>query len=224
MPDWFTKYFDHAEDLSVQVALSVVAGFVVAGIFRATMIGRERSVSLLTTLILLTIMTAILTLVIGDNTARAFGLVGALSIVRFRTVVEDTRDTAFVIFSVVVGMAVGANQILLAGLACAAVTVVAALMHWVVPGGRTPTSNKLQLCIRVGPGQESVPIVEVVSKYAGEVKAVGTATAKQGAAVEWTYSLRLTGEPETMLPLFAELNRIEGVQSVELKEKENGKG
>ena len=63
-----------------------------------------------------------------------------------------------------------------------------------------------------------------MSKYAGEVKAVGTATAKQGAAVEWTYSLRLTGEPETMLPLFAELNRIEGVQSVELKEKENGKG
>src|SRR2546430_8185921 len=48
------------------------------------------------------------TQVIGDNVARAFSLVGALSIVRFRTVVRDTQDTAFVIFSVVVGMAIGA--------------------------------------------------------------------------------------------------------------------
>jgi len=222
MPDWLMKYFEQAPDLALQVALSVVAGFIVAGIFRATMAGRERSVSLLTTLILLTIMTAILTLVIGDNTARAFGLVGALSIVRFRTVVEDTRDTAFVIFAVVVGMAVGANQILLAGLACVAVAIVASLMHWVIPGGRTPTSWKLQLCIRVGLGQDTAPLIEVIGKYAGELKAIGAATAKQGASMEVTYSLRLTGEPETMIPLFAELNRIEGVQSVELKESAKG--
>ena len=50
---------------------------------------------------LLTILIAMVTMVIGNNMARAFGLVGALSIVRFRTVVEDTRDTAFVIFAVV---------------------------------------------------------------------------------------------------------------------------
>ena len=50
------------------------------------------------------------TQVIGDNVARAFSLVGALSIVRFRTVVRDTQDTAYVIFAVVVGMAVGAKN------------------------------------------------------------------------------------------------------------------
>ena len=50
------------------------------------------------------------TQVIGDNVARAFSLVGALSIVRFRTVVRDTQDTAYVIFAVAVGMAVGANH------------------------------------------------------------------------------------------------------------------
>jgi hypothetical protein len=48
--------------------------------------------------------------VIGDNVARAFSLVGALSIVRFRTVVRDTQDTAYVIFAVAVGMAVGAAR------------------------------------------------------------------------------------------------------------------
>src|SRR3712207_7566184 len=57
--------------------------------------------------VLLAVLVALVTLVIGDSTARAFGLVGALSIVRFRTVVEDTRDTAFVIYAVAVGMAAG---------------------------------------------------------------------------------------------------------------------
>ena len=59
---------------------------------------------------LLSILIAMVTQVIGDNVARAFSLVGALSIVRFRTVVRDTVDTAFVIFAVAVGMAVGAGH------------------------------------------------------------------------------------------------------------------
>ena len=50
---------------------------------------------------LLSILIAMVTQVIGDNIARAFSLVGALSIVRFRTVVRDTQDTAYVIFAVV---------------------------------------------------------------------------------------------------------------------------
>src|SRR5262245_34209075 len=56
----------------------------------------------LATLILLAVLICLVTLVIGNNVARAFSLVGALAIVRFRTVVEDTRDTAFVIYAVVV--------------------------------------------------------------------------------------------------------------------------
>jgi hypothetical protein len=53
------------------------------------------------TLALLSVLIAMSTQVIGDNVARAFSLVGALSIVRFRTVVRDTKDTAYVIFAVV---------------------------------------------------------------------------------------------------------------------------
>ena len=69
----------------------------------------EEAESFVVTLVLLTILIAMVTQVIGDNVARAFSLVGALSIVRFRTVVRDTQDTAYVIFAVAVGMAVGAE-------------------------------------------------------------------------------------------------------------------
>ena len=82
-----------------------------------------------TTLVLLATVIAMATQVIGDNVARAFSLVGALSVVRFRTVVKDTQDTAFVIFAVVVGMASGANH-LVVGLVGLGIIVAASLALW----------------------------------------------------------------------------------------------
>ena len=223
------KIFDEADakpevhlpldELAIQVGAAILAGFVVAVVFRVTIVGRSRSASLPTTLVLLTVMTAILTLVIGGNVARAFGLVGALSIVRFRTVVDDTRDTAFVIFAVVVGMAVGANYGLLAAVAIVAVALVSAIMRWGVPAGLAASTAKLQLCIRVAPGQDLAVLLTAIQKYATDVKAIGASTAKQGAAMEVTYAVRLKGDPDTMIPFVAELLRIEGVQGVEVKEK-----
>lgn len=94
---------------------ALVLGYLVVSIYSWT---HHRNTapaeSFLTTLVLLTVIIAMSTQVIGDNVARAFSLVGALSIVRFRTVVQDTRDTAFVIFAVVVGMAVGAGHLTVA--------------------------------------------------------------------------------------------------------------
>ena len=53
-------------------------------------------------------------MVIGNNLARAFALVGALSIIRFRTVVKDTKDTAYIFWSLAVGMAAGTGSYFLA--------------------------------------------------------------------------------------------------------------
>ena len=53
------------------------------------------------TIVFLTLIVAIVVMVIGNNLARTFALVGALSIIRFRTVLKDTRDIAFVFGSLV---------------------------------------------------------------------------------------------------------------------------
>src|SRR4051794_17274149 len=131
MPDWFWKAvaggdkLPPTEVLVTRVVLATLLGFVVASIHRLTVGRRDTTAALHTTLVLLSILIAVVTVVIGENTARAFGLVGALSIVRFRTVVNDTRDTAFVIFAVVVGMAVGAGDVVLAVVAIPAVAAAA---------------------------------------------------------------------------------------------------
>ena len=60
------------------------------------------------------LIVAIVMMVIGNNLARAFALVGALSIIRFRTVIKDTKDTAYVFLALAGGMAAGTSSYFLA--------------------------------------------------------------------------------------------------------------
>src|SRR5512134_203398 len=99
----------------IRLLASLVAGWIVSLVYRKTL-HKPAEGSLPATLVLLAVLIAMITQVIGDSVARAFSLVGALSIVRFRTVVRDTRDTAFVIFAVVVGMAIGSQHFWVAGI------------------------------------------------------------------------------------------------------------
>src|SRR5262245_39113682 len=101
--EWFEKNLLDVHvrlgDVLASLVVALVLGCVVAGVYRLTHRGADGpAAGFIPTLVLLSVLIAVVTRVIGDNTARAFSLVGALSIVRFRTVVEDTRDTAFVIF------------------------------------------------------------------------------------------------------------------------------
>src|SRR5687768_3785600 len=115
MPDLFRESlldFEAVPPLVVLVRLlaALLLGGVAALVYRFTRSKAEVAPSFTITLVLLSILIAMVTQVIGDNVARAFSLVGALSIVRFRTVVRDTQDTAYVIFAVAVGMSAGAGH------------------------------------------------------------------------------------------------------------------
>jgi uncharacterized membrane protein YhiD involved in acid resistance len=208
------------EDAVERLGMALAGGFVVAGVYvLGTGRRREETATLPTTLVLLTVVIAIVTLVIGNNMARAFGLVGALSIVRFRTVVEDTRDTAFVIFAVVVGMAIGAGFPKLAILGIPAVLIAALLMRW-VNGRPVPLrlSDAATLTVRVGLGTDPEALLgPIFAQQLAAVRLTNTSTAKQGAALEATYKVRLRS-PGKAFALVSELNKIEGVQGVELKQ------
>lgn len=225
MPDWLVDSVDSSDSealspmvLITRVAIAVLAGFVVAAVYLVARSNRRTEPGTLpTTLVLLSVLIALVTLVIGNSVARAFGLVGALSIVRFRTVVEDTRDTAFVIFAVVVGMAVGAGYAVLAAIGIPAVALAALLMRFL--GERVITAGvPAQLTVRVSLGQDPSTLLAVAfSNHLKKARLTGATTARQGAALEFSYQVILAGA-QSMYPLLTELNRIEGVQNVELRE------
>ncbi len=189
-------------------------GWVVAWIYRHTRPANDTSGSLAVTLVLLSILIAMVTQVIGDNVARAFSLVGALSIVRFRTVVRDTADTAFVIFSVAVGMAVGAGHPSVALSGIAVVGVAAWFMTRGEPAVESEVTYLLQVRVGLGHDVENV-LAPALSAHVRSRRLVSMSTAKQGMAIEAIYRTELKNE-HSAAELVKALNRIEGVQSVSL--------
>jgi len=224
MPDFLKAPFINGPDIApldvlVRLCLALVLGGVVAWIYRRTRKSAEISSSFPVTLVLLAILIAMVTQIIGDNVARAFSLVGALSIVRFRTVVRDTQDTAYVIFAVVVGMAAGANNLWVGMIGIGVVGLAAYLMM-----ARAQVFSASQpaflLSLRVGLGLDLDKLLGgTLDAHLQERELMSVATAKQGVSLDVTYETRLSPEGSAD-DLVKALNRIEGVQSVELQRRD----
>lgn len=199
--------------MALRLVAAMVLGAVVALIYR-----RARSAeasSFTATLVLLSILIAMVTQVIGDNVARAFSLVGALSIVRFRTVVRDTQDTAYVIFAVAVGMAVGAGHMIVAFAGIAVVAVAAFGMKRPVAAGAEPLP--FRLLVRLGLGHDANRTLDpTLDTHLRARHLVGVATVRQGAAIEFTYHVAPRGDGPSQ-ELVTTLNRLDGVQGVTLE-------
>jgi len=205
------------DDMLVRLSIAAAFGLAVAAIYFLTQRKKRAEAGpFVSTLVLLAILLAMVSMVVGSDIARAFSLVGALAIVRFRTVVEDTRDTAFVIFSVIAGMAAGAGAYVVAGLGIPLIAVAAfALRAWAGNGGSKPRTPPGRLVVRLGIGSDpDGALAETLRKHSAECKLVAIATARQGAALDLTYALRLR-DAVTALALTTDLNRVEGVQGVE---------
>lgn len=222
MPEWLSQATSTVEQtavdpltLVVRLALALIFGGIVAAIYRRTRHTPGDSHSFSATLVLLTILIAVVTQVIGDNIARAFALVGALSVVRFRTVVQDTRDTAFVIFAVVIGMAIGASNVMVAG--SGIVTVGFAAWLFRPKGASAADGRAATINVRLGLGYTPQTAVRpALDRAALDVDLTSVGTSKKGSAIDYAYRVRLRPGIDTAA-LVQEINRLDGVQAVRLK-------
>ena len=214
MPDFSSAFpADIAAPVAVfgRLVAAMVLGGIVAQVYRRSR--AEPASSFTVTLVLLAILIAMVTQVIGDNIARAFSLVGALSIVRFRTVVRDTQDTAYVIFAVAVGMAVGAHNFLVAIGGIVVISVAAFAMR------RAPASDEtlpFSLRVRIGLGHDVTLIHPTLDTFVRTHHVTHVATTQKGLATDVSYLTTLRHDDQAYAFVTA-LNRIEGVQSAEIQ-------
>src|SRR5690242_6806487 len=196
MPDFLQEPFASGPkvspvDVFIRLALALLLGAMVSWVYCRTRRNTEIAPSFPTTLVLLSVLIAIVTQVIGDSVARAFSLVGALSIVRFRTVVRDKQDTAFVIFAVVVGMAVGTRDPWVGILGIAVVSAAAFLM--MSKASATPSSSltPFVLHIRIALGHDlNGPMAGELDTFLSDRRLISVGTAKQGMALDASYAVR----------------------------------
>jgi hypothetical protein len=219
LPDFLTGAFANGPAIDpvqviVRLLLALVFGGVVSFIYRRARQVTERGHSFPATLVLLTILIALVTQVIGDSVARAFSLVGALSIVRFRTVVRDTQDTAYVIFAVVVGMAIGASDPIVAVIGVAVVAVAAALLRARV--GVVEADMPYRLAVRMEAGRDpKLVLTETLDRLVPTRRLVSIATARQGTAFDVSYRAALAAD-DAAAALVKVLTALEGVIGVEI--------
>lgn len=119
-----------------------------------TAYSKKFNVSLMT----LTVLTGTVMTVIGNNIALSLGMVGALSIVRFRTAIKDSRDTTYIFWAVIVGICCGVGDYLVASVGSAMVFLVLLVM------GRVRNENRILLIIR-GSKQLTSQIEKLVFDY-----------------------------------------------------------
>lgn len=223
MPEWLVTPVSEPQlpwnALLFRLILATVYGACVAAVFQLSYGRRKPDGSvMITTLVLLSILVAMVSMVIGESVARAFSLVGALSIVRFRTVVEDTRDTVFVIFAVIVGMAAGAGSLLVPAIGIPVVSATALLLS--LKGEqtlRTDAVNPSSLTIRLGLGRDPEKVLnDVLCRHLAGFRLSSVETVRQGVALDLKYQVQLHSV-QSMTALVTELNQVEGVQSVEVR-------
>jgi len=208
--------------LATRLLLAWLGGWLVSRLARMKQ-PVAASDTLTLTLILMSILIAMATQIIGDNIARAFSLVGALSIVRFRTAVPVTRDVAFVLAAVVVGMACGAGQYWVAALGLVTVglatQMTAALdtsAERASEGDPAMASERWRLTMTIGlhavDGWESE-----LTRLTKSFRLISAETARRGGALELVYQYQ-PSEGCDAVKLIAALNAIPTVESVSAKQ------
>ena len=138
-------------DMLVAIALSFVLSLFIVYIYRVTYAGVSFSHSFAGCLILISMVTTMVILVITSNVVLSLGMVGALSIVRFRTAVKDARDTAFLFWAIASGIICGAGYVTISILSALLLGLLFVLVH--AFGGKFK-SNTYMVVARFEDGSE----------------------------------------------------------------------
>lgn len=129
-------------DMVITMALAFGLGLFIFWVYKKTYSGVMYSSSFGSTLIALTMITSMTILAVTSNVVLSLGMVGALSIVRFRTAIKDSRDTVYIFWSIIVGICCGVGDYAVACIGSAVTFAVILLL------GCIKSDNRMLLIIR----------------------------------------------------------------------------
>ena len=200
---------------ALRLLLSFALGIFIVNIYQWTHSSSPQK-SFTDTLIILCILISVVMVIIGDSIARAFSLVGALSIIRFRTAIQDPRDIGFVFYALAVGMAVGAGNLSVAILATFLIgIIILAIYHWHQHFGN---NNEFILEFCLPPDQNPETVYRPVFNKHLVYERLLEQRIKKSQVVELNFRVKLAN-PQEWITFFNELSQIENVTEVRIDKK-----
>lgn len=213
-----SELFNLIKDQSALSWEQIVGNILVAGIIgllifvsymishRGTIYSKKFNVSL----VVLTVLTAMVMTVIGNNVALSLGMVGALSIVRFRTAIKDSRDTVYIFWTIIVGICCGVGDYIVAGIGSAFVFVLLLIF------GAIKNNNRMLVIVR-GARTKEAQIQAIMFKFFG-AKAVLRVKNSTDNSIEFIYEvtqkLLLQAERKNNVAINDEIYKIGGIEYV----------
>ena len=147
------------EEILLNIGMSALLGFLIYISYMLTHRGAIYSKKFNASLVVLTILTGVVMTVIGNNIALSLGMVGALSIVRFRTAVKDSRDTVYIFWTIIVGICCGVGDYSVALIGSAGVFVVLLALGFI------KNDNRMLLIIRGNRSSQSTAQAKVFQLF-----------------------------------------------------------
>ena len=207
------------ENVLLSLLLAFVLGQVIAWVYYFTHTGLSYSRTYVQSLVLVTIVVAMVMAVIGDNIIRAFGLMGALAIIRFRNVVKDTRDIVFIFCALVVGMASGSQRYDIAVMGTIVLSLIALYLYLTSFGTHQPHNGFLRFSLpgHIGPKH---PVPAILKRFCGNFTLISAQDSGFGSSeVEYAYQLMIRNAKKNE-QMLSELEKVEGVGNISLTMQE----
>lgn len=198
------------------LTVALVCGVLISLFYRATYKGVSYSSHYVISVIMLAMITALVIMVIGNNLARAFGLVGAMSIIRFRTAVKDTQDIMYIFFSLAAGLACGAGMYAIA--IPSTLFIGFSLMIATAVYAENPAKREYLLqIVHLGTQPQKGIFEPILDKYLSKYNLVNVKTLKddRGEIMEFSYYVMLRSEKMSSR-LLSDLKELEMVDKVNL--------
>jgi len=196
--------------------VALLCGILITFFYRATYRGVSYSANYVISIIMLSMITALVIMVIGNNLARAFGLVGAMSIIRFRTAVKDTQDIMYIFFALAAGLACGAGMYMI-GLIGTLVIGFSLLGVTLVYAENPIKKEYLLQVIVVESGDLQESIQALLNEYCSKNKLINIKSLRddRGEMLELSYYIKFKKESKSQ-NLISDIKKLEAVSKVNL--------
>lgn len=203
-----------AESVLMHLLLAFLLSQLVAWVYIRTHHGLSYSRSQVQSIILLALIVATVMMAVGNNLARAFGLFGALALVRFRTPIKDTRDTAFLFMAVAVGIGVGSQNLIIAIVGTLTLCLIMLYLDWSGFGSKNTNDAVLRFRMPADAEHES-SLRKVLKRYCSQISLLQMRESGPDEALEFAYQIKFY-EPDYSMGLVSEIQSLQGVDTVSI--------
>jgi hypothetical protein len=198
--------------LVIALLLAFVCGHTIAWVYMWTHTGLSYSRSYVNTLILMPVIVAMVMMILANNLVLAFGLMAIFAMVRFRSILRDTLDTAYVLAVIVIGLACGTLKFTSAVIGCAVIAGVM-LYFWATSFG---TRHRYDLILNLQWVRSVADLAELrqlLNRHSRLTQCASQRSNEGYAGIDLSYRLLLR-DPARTDELMSELKGLKGVARI----------